>query len=485
VRKLAPVLALAVALVFVLVAAGGHRRAAPTYYRDVAPILNEKCTGCHHLGAVAPFALTNAADAKAHAAGIAELTKAGLMPPWMPGPDSAQFVGQEQRRLTADEIDTIARWAAAGAPTGSAADAHSTPSTGAGLTGPGTTLTLAPPRPYMPHATGGAIDDYHCFLLDPKLTSDQFVTGALIKPQQAGIVHHVILFEAVGAQVAAAEQLNRASGGKGWTCFGGPNLPPDLSGPDAFLRLGSPEWVAAWVPGHVTNSLPDGLGVPLLKGARIVMQVHYNLIRAAHRDRSQVVLELQPATTPLTPLHTMLVAAPVELPCPNGVTGRLCSRQRALADETTKYGGEAAAMPTALLALCHKTLADYPQQVGAGTSIGTSCDRAVREPMTIYGVGGHMHLRGRDISLVLDPGTANQQTLLHIPHWDFHWQDVYYLKTPVHVGPGDTLRLSCSYDNSAGAQPVIGTKQLAPRYVLWGEGTTDEMCLSVLAVTLP
>jgi hypothetical protein len=93
-----------------------------------------------------------------------------------------------------------------------------------------------------------------------------------------------------------------------------------------------------------------------------------------------------------------------------------------------------------------------------------------------------MHLRGRDISVVLDPGTSKQQTLLHIPRWDFHWQDVYYLVHPVHVGPGDTIRVSCTFDNSKADQPVIGTKQLTPRYVLWGEGTTDEMCLGMLGV---
>jgi hypothetical protein len=44
---------------------------------------------------------------------------------------------------------------------------------------------------------------------------------------------------------------------------------------------------------------------------------------------------------------------------------------------------------------------------------------------------------------------------------------------PVHVGPGDTVRVSCTFDNSA-----------APaRYVLWGEGTTDEMCLGMLSVS--
>jgi hypothetical protein len=52
----------------------------------------------------------------------------------------------------------------------------------------------------------------------------------------------------------------------------------------------------------------------------------------------------------------------------------------------------------------------------------------------------------------------------------------------VSVGPGDTIRVRCSFDNSKADQPVVGSKQLTPRYVLWGEGTTDEMCLAMLSV---
>jgi hypothetical protein len=467
-----------------LIARGGSAApsAAPTYYSDVAPILDAKCTTCHRLGGIAPFSLTTEADAKAHAAGIVQLTHAGLMPPWMPGPDSAPLRGRDLRRLTTDQLSTLAAWSAAGAPAGNEADLHARPSTGAGLGGPGTTIRLAPAKPYLPHATGGGIDDYHCFVLDPKLSHDVYVTGALIRPQQTGIVHHVILYEAAGAQATAARRMNAASGGKGWTCFGGPNLPVDLSEPGAADRLGQPPWIAAWVPGHTTNSLPAGTGVLLRAHALVVMQVHYNLIAAVAPDRSQAWLRIRPATTRLTPLQTQLIAAPVELPCPNGYSGLRCTRQQAEQDEVDHYGIEAAFIPTALLRLCNKTLADYPQSVGNGTSISTSCDRPVSSPETIYGVAGHMHLRGRDIKVVLDPGTAKEQTLLHIPAWDFHWQDVYYLVNPIHVGPGDTIRVSCTFDNSAADQPVIDGKPLQPRYVLWGEGTTDEMCLGMLSV---
>jgi Copper type II ascorbate-dependent monooxygenase, C-terminal domain len=471
---------LAVAAAALVARAGGS--STPTYYRDVAPILDAKCTTCHRLGGIAPFSLTTAAAAKQHASGIARMTRAGLMPPWMPGPDSAPIIGRDKRRLTQAELTTLAAWAAGGSPAGNPADRRSTPSSGAGLGGPGRTITLEPARPYVPHAAGGGLDDYHCFLLDPKLKQDTFVTGALIQPQRTGIVHHVILYEAAGAQATAATQLNAASGGKGWTCFGGPGLPFDVSGAGALDRLGQPPWIAAWVPGHATNALPPGTGVLVHKGAKIVMQVHYNLIEVAGPDRSRAQLRLRPATTKLTALETQLIAAPVELPCPAGVNGPQCSRDQALQDEATKYGAEAAYIPIALLRLCSKTLADYPQDVGDGASIATSCQRSFSTRETIYGVAGHMHLRGRDIRVVLDPGTAKERTLLHIPAWDFHWQDVYYLQNPVTVTPADTVRVSCTFDNSKADQPVVGTKQLTPRYVLWGEGTTDEMCLGMLSV---
>ena len=57
----------------------GSAASGPTYNRDVAPILDAKCASCHRLGGIAPFSLTTAADAKAHAAGIERMTKAGLV----------------------------------------------------------------------------------------------------------------------------------------------------------------------------------------------------------------------------------------------------------------------------------------------------------------------------------------------------------------------------------------------------------------------
>jgi hypothetical protein len=479
----------ALALVTLAPVGGGSsvRATVTPTWDDVAPLFAAKCASCHRDGGVAPFSLTNALSAKAYAAAILRMTQSGAMPPWMPGADSPPYLGSSRRILTPDEKYLIAAWVRGGARLGSGRSiAPDSSSAGA----PGTSLTLTPKKPYAPRPTAGSADDYHCMLLDPKLSRDMFVTSALVQPQRSEIVHHVILFEAAGANAAQARRLDRASGGRGWTCFGGPRLTETRAsaGNAASDRLGSPQWISAWVPGHATNDLPRGTGVLLHRGSLIVMQIHYNLLHAGHAhaggpDRSRVTLELVPAAgSSLTPLDTFLVPAPVELPCPSGVHSALCSRRAAYQAEVRKYGQDAALIPVGLLVLCHKTIADYPQQVGDAHAIGTSCDRTVNRPLRIYGVAGHMHLRGVDIRLELDPGTPRARMLLHIPRWDFHWQDAYYLEHPVDAQPGDTIRVTCRFDNSRAAQPVVGGRRLTPRYVLWGEGTTDEMCLGLLQV---
>lgn len=436
---------------------------APTW-DAVAPVFAEKCAGCHRIGGIAPFSLTTAKSARTHAQAIALLTRLRAMPPWMPGSDSPRYQGQAHRILTAQEIALLGRWAKGGAKLGSGKPiAPAAPA----QTAPGTTMTLQPARAYRPHASGGSTDDYHCFLLDPKLTENAFVTSAVVKPQRTTMVHHVILFDATGPNVAAARALDAKSGGNGWTCFGGPGLSETRASADtvASEALGAPQWISAWVPGHVTNDLPAGTGVLVHAGDLVVMQVHYNLLHSRgqrHVDRSSVVLRTTPAaTTELTPLTTYLLPAPVELPCPAGVSGAQCTRQSAFDAEVKKYGADAAVLPLGLLYLCGQTL----QQAQGATS---TCARTVNRPLRIYGVAGHMHLRGVDIRVEL-----NGQTLLHIPHWSFHWQDAYYLEQPVDANVGDTLRVRCTFDS---------TRTKPYRYVLWGEGTTDEMCLGLLQV---
>jgi hypothetical protein len=472
--RLAVALAVAAALLVPLVAVaasrGDHDRspsAAPSFQRDVAPILREKCIGCHQVGGIAPFSLQTAKQAQKWAQAIGAAVAAKVMPPWPPGPASPDFVGQEDRQLTAEERATIRAWAkaggrAAGAGAGKPAAVESDVRAGERL------LSIAMPSTYKPRAKGGATDDYRCFLLDPQLAEDSFATSADIVPGARRIVHHVILFRLDATGRSEARRVDQASPGPGWTCFGGPGV-------TGAGQLDNAPWISAWAPGREATRLPDGTGVDMPKGSLVIMQVHYNLLNGRAPDRSRVVLTLAPPTG-LKPMETVLLPAPVELACTRGEKGRLCKRDAAVAELGKKYGTEASYAPIWLLALCGKPTMD-PKP-----STTSTCSRKVTRPTTIHGVAGHMHLLGKSIRLELNPGTASARVLLDIPRWDFHWQNSYTFEEAVEAKPGDVLRVTCKYEPARRHHGGHGIPQ-TPRYVLWGEGTTDEMCLGLLQVT--
>jgi protein involved in polysaccharide export with SLBB domain len=94
-----------------------------------------------------------------------------------------------------------------------------------------------------------------------------------------------------------------------------------------------------------------------------------------------------------------------------------------------------------------------------------------------------MHLLGRSIKIELNPGTAKAQTLLDVPNFNFDYQRLTPLPTPVDVNPGDTVRVTCTHDATL-RQKLPELNKLPPRYVVWGDGTSDEMCLGLLTATV-
>ena len=448
--------------------------AAPSFTRDVAPVIAEKCAGCHRPSGIAPFSLVTARQISASSAAIAGAVQARLMPPWPPGARSPAYVGQDTRILSAAQRATILAWVRAGAKIDGPARkpaAQQGPEVRAGEK----LLDLTMQQAYTPSAPKGVTDDYHCFLLDPRQSQDSFVTSARIEPGQPKVVHHVILFRVPAGQVADAKRLDAGDAGPGWSCFGGTGLPAG-DGAGIADSLNNANWIAAWAPGWGGNRLPEGTGVELPAGSRIVMQVHYNLLNGRGPDRSQALLTVAPASSGLTPLQTMLLPGPVELACAKSEHGKLCARNQALFDLARKYGASAAFVPAGLLILCRGSAA-----TPVASPVST-CDRRITEPTTIYVAAGHMHLLGASIKLELNPGTPRANVLLDIPRWDFHWQNAYTLARPVEAEPGDVVRVTCRHDVSKRAHGGHGVAK-TPRYVLWGEGTTDEMCLGILQVT--
>ncbi len=328
---------------------------------------------------------------------------------------------------------------------------------------------MTSPVSYTPKAPTTGTDDYRCFVLDPLVTRDAFVTGFDIAPGQPSEVHHVILFRVPPSAAAAARARDAESGGNGWTCFGGTGLG------SRGASLDDAPWVGAWAPGGRENVLPADVGIPMPRGSLLVMQVHYNLRHGVAPDRTSVKLRLS-SSSDLKPLETMLYPAPVELPCRAGKSGPLCERSAAVADVTERFGTMSSPIVNGLLLVCNGTVIPTPDAT-------QSCTRRVDEPATIRAAAGHMHLLGSSLRIDLNPGTPRARTLLDIKVWDFDNQGAVPVPaTAIH--PGDSIRVSCTHDQ-AWRDKLPDLQGLPERYVVWGEGTTDEMCLGLLSVTRP
>jgi len=363
---------------------------------------------------------------------------------------------------------TATRQAPTPAASSSAATNSATPEPGAVALRAGERyLRLAMPAAYTPSApTGHGTDDYRCFLLDPHLHHDAFVTGTDVLPGNPDVVHHVILFRVPPGEVDAAKAKDAEEPGQGWTCFGGTGLD------DGVGSLDDAPWLGAWAPGGHESVAARDVGTPVQAGERVIMQVHYNLLKGASPDVTSVRLRIAPGTAHLTPLRTVLLPAPVELPCrPQHALNPLCDRSAALRYLESRVGDMVGQTANALHLLCGYEPAGPVQH----------CDHRVEQPETIRAVAGHMHLIGRSIRITVNPDGPHPRTVLDQPVWDFDNQGAKPV-TPVHLERGDTVRVTCRHDQHL-RDLLPAFRGQRERYVVWGEGTTDEMCLGILLVT--
>src|SRR6476659_1153486 len=94
-----------------------------TFNKDVLPILQNNCQGCHRPGQIAPMSLVTSQDARPWAKAIQNAVVTRAMPPWFADEGYGRLLNE--RRLKRNEIDAIARWADAGAAEGNVKDAPS------------------------------------------------------------------------------------------------------------------------------------------------------------------------------------------------------------------------------------------------------------------------------------------------------------------------------------------------------------------------
>jgi hypothetical protein len=156
----------------------------------------------------------------------------------------------------------------------------------------------------------------------------------------------------------------------------------------------------------------------------MVMQIHYNLANGAFADRTTVDLALA---------DSVLKEATISQVSANGFS-----------------------LPPG------QALVAVNGQLQAPTGNGT---------FTVWGVGPHMHQRGRTLDAWYEAG-GKKTCLSKVTDWNFHWQGLATLSQPLTLEYGGMASIICGYDTLKDTMPILN-----------GEGTGDEMCINFFYVT--
>ena len=367
----------------------------PTWHRDIAPLVQEKCGGCHTAGSIGPFALTTHAEVMAVAESVKAAITSRRMPPWPARRDCAEYAPDGS--MTDEQIALITGWLEDGAMEGDPRDFKA-------LEGPKTSLsrvdlTLPMVKPYTPKK---APDDYRCFVLDWPETEAKYITGFNLVPGVNAMIHHAdVLY--VPPEKAAEFRANDPNG-DGWECYN----PPILEG----------YWIGTFVPGSLGMDFPENSGLKVQPGSKVFIQFHYNTAatNGARPDLSRLELSLADKAKP------GLVVALAKVAWLRERAMRIPAFER---DVVHRYEED----PTRIISVFNREFVDGL-------------------PLKAYATIIHMHEMGSKATFEIMRKDGTTECVNDIPKWEFHWQLPYSLKTPKTVYPGDQVAIECHWDLS-------------------------------------
>jgi Tfp pilus assembly protein PilF/mono/diheme cytochrome c family protein len=277
----------------VLIASTESAAAAPTFSRDIAPILFRHCVSCHHPGQSAPFSLLMYEDVRPRARQIALVTKSRYMPPWKPEPGFAdEFLGK--RGLTEDEIATIAQWSDAGAPEGNRADLPPRPDWSDGWRLGTPDLVIRMPEPY--EVPAGGPDVFRIFVLPVPTDVARYVKGIEFLPGTRAVHHANIRLD----ETRTSRDLDARDPTPGY---------------DGLLALTAhyPEgYFFGWTPGQLPP-ISEDLAWRLNSGTDLVLQLHMRPTGKLERVQPAIGLYFAAQAPRLTPAMLRLGKQSIEI----------------------------------------------------------------------------------------------------------------------------------------------------------------------------
>jgi hypothetical protein len=357
----------------------------PTFYRDVLPILERHCQGCHRAGEVGPVPLETYQQVQPLAQAVADSVVQRRMPPWFADPRIGKF--QNDPSLSGDEIHTLESWAKSMATAGDPGDAPPPRKWTSGWNIPTPDVVVQMPKPVPIPAEGDV--EYTYEIVPTGFREGKWVSMSEIRPTSRENVHHAVVY----IRPPDSAWLRHSPVGVPFTAS---DMTDEQDRHDTHTTKA--DILLVYAPGSSPDHWPAGMAKYIPAGSDLIFQMHYTTHGRATADQTKIGLVFAPEPPAQRVLTLQLTNS--DFVIPPGVD-------------------------------------DYRVEVH-----GSLPNDAV-----LLSFFPHMHLRGKRFEYNLIRADGSTQTLLRV-NYDFYWQLSYRLAEPLQLPAGTTLEAIAWFDNS-------------------------------------
>ncbi len=375
---------LAIIALFTLPHSAQSRQQAPTYFKDIAPIVLTKCAPCHKPGGPGPFQLLTYKDVANKAGFISYVTGIRYMPPWKADPAFRTFANEI--RLTDQEIALISDWAKAGAPKGDSVPVKGQEAPQAFEAGRPPDLVLRYNQPYT--IPGNNTEQFRIFVVPTGLTADRQVAAVHFVPSNKKLAHHARIM---------IDTTNRLRADNGIA------VGDDSQMQRQRIRLYDYFW-HGWVPGNNPVFYPRGFAKRLPKNSDLIVNMHYSPTPVDEVDNPEI---------------------------------HIWFAQGAVSREVKTYIMEENAIANQPFYIPADTTITFYMR-----------SPVLSKDISMISLLPHMHVLGTSFKAFAITGTGDLIPLVKIDKWDFNWQMSYQFPQLIQIPQGSVIYAQATYDNT-------------------------------------
>ena len=396
----------------------------PTFSKDVAPILQEKCQDCHQPNSIAPMSLITYQEVRPWARAIRERVSTHQMPPWHIDKSVGVQKFKNDMSLSDVQIDTIVNWIDNGAPQGDPKD-------------------MPAPKPLLSNNQWQAVMDGYGppdlvvksdeYLMPAKhqdvwwrptstipLTEARWIRMVEIRPstlQARKTVHHSIAYEVLNPDNADAVNKGTSNG------------PGGGRGADVDDLVNRRPQIMEWAIGKGYDRYREGTGKLIEPGETISWDQHLHAVGEEISTGSELGIWFYPKGQEPKKRSYLI-----------GFTGIDRTKMLDIAPNSVAY---------------------------------TEGFTALKENTIITNFQPHFHLRGKAMQVEAILPDGGRQIISYVGNFNFNWMTNYvYDDDAAPVFPkGTIIHVSAYYDNTKANKNNPDPDQ----WVGYGDRTVDEM----------